>query len=101
MPTKEFDPHDPFDLVSTPVPTEEGRDVVDEMARSFISEYLTMGWNEKGIMMMFSKPRYRGPYTVYRDRGEQYVRALLNEEIEKHQEFVSRIMSGAGDQQEA
>lgn len=96
MPTKSFDPHDPFDLVGTAVPVEEGRDNVEEMARSFIQEYLTMGWGEKVIMMMFRKPRYRGPHKVYRDRGEQYIRDLLSEETEKYQSFVRLILTNSG-----
>ena len=95
MPTREFDPHDPFDLVGMPVPVEEGHDNVEEMARCFIEEYLNMGWNDRAILAMFRKPTYKGPYSVYRQRGEEYVRQLIVQAQETHDKLMQRLFGSS------
>ena len=100
MEKPEFDPHDPFDLVGTIVPMEEGRDGLEEMARTIIQEYLTIGRTGQVILHMFSKERYRGPYSVYKQRGREYIKRLIEEEIESHQSLVRRLF-GAGVPKEA
>ena len=100
MEKPEFDPHDPFDLVGTIVPMEEGRDGLDEMARTIIQEYITIGWGEQVIFHMFSKEKYRGPHSIYKQRGEEYIKKLIEEEIAAHQSLVRRLF-GAGTSKEA
>jgi hypothetical protein len=92
LPTKKFDPHDPFDIVVTPVPLEEGRDGLGDMAKTIIQEYLTIGWSGKAIFQMFKKPKYAGPYSVYRQRGEQYVKELIREVTEKHHVRIRNLI---------
>ncbi|MDP7626745.1 MAG: hypothetical protein QF530_02355 [SAR202 cluster bacterium] len=92
MPTKKFDPHDPFDIVVTPVPLEEGRDGLGDMAKTIIQEYLTIGWSDKAIYQMFKKPKYAGPYSIYRQRGEQYVQRLIREEEDKYRFRVRNLV---------
>ena len=91
MPDKKFDPHDPFDLVGMPVPLEEGRDGVAEMAEAFVDEYMTMGWSDKQILLTFRKPFFRGPYIVYRDRGEEYLKSLISATRQRHRDRISRF----------
>ncbi|MAG36399.1 MAG: hypothetical protein CL878_09165 [Dehalococcoidia bacterium] len=91
MATKKFDPHDPFDLMGTPVPPEAGHDSLGEMARCFIEEYLQMGWPDEAILKLFGKPKYRGPNAVYRQRGEAYVRQLIVQEKTKHAALMDRL----------
>ncbi len=92
MPTKNFDPHDPFDIVVTRMPLEKGRDGFDEMARTFIQEYLTIGWDDQKIFKMFKKPSYVGPYSIYHQRGEKYVQKLICEEIEKYKLRIRNLV---------
>ncbi len=92
MPTKKFDPHDPFDLVGTVMPSEDGVDGVEEMARALVSEYLTMGWDPDVIYDLFKKPQYRGPNIIYRQMGEEYVRNLIADERESHRAMMARIL---------
>ena len=91
MATKQFDPHDPFDLVGTPVPQEEGHDNLGEMARCFVEEYLNMGWTDEAILGMFQKPKYRGPHLVYQQRGEPHVRQLIAQAQAKHGALMQRL----------
>lgn len=91
MPTKDFDPHDPFDLVGKRVPVEEGHDNVEEMARCFIEEYLNMGWGEKVILAMFKKPMYQGPHAVYKARGDEYVQRIMDECKDRHSALMGRL----------
>ncbi len=100
MEKPEFDPHDPFDLVGTIVPMEEGRDGLDEMARTIIQEYITIGWNANVILHMFSKERYRGPHSIFKQRGKEYIEKLIEEEFKTHQSLVRRLF-GAGTPKEA
>lgn len=90
MPDKEFDPHDPFDLIGTPIPVEDGRDGVAEMAETFIDEYMTMGWTDMRILMTFASPLFRGPHIVYKDRGREYIEELIASTRERHHERVRR-----------
>ena len=84
MPTKEFDPHDPFDLIGTEIPMddEDGVDTVDQMARTVIQEYLMMGWNDKIILGIFANQTFRGPHTAYQIKGKERVSQLITEERE-------------------
>lgn len=100
MAVKDFDLEDPFDIVGTPVPVEEGHDNVEEMAKCVIEEYMSMGWSDKVILHMFKDSKYQGPYTVYRVRGEEYVVRLISEAREKQQALMQRLF-GANAQQEA
>lgn len=100
MAVKDFDLEDPFDLVGTPVPIEEGHDNVAEMARCVIEEYLSMGWSGKVILRMFKTPTYTGPHAIYQSRGEDYVLGLIQEAKEKHAALMKRLF-GNSVQQEA
>ena len=91
MPEKEFDLEDPYDLVGTRVPVEEGHDNKEEMARCVIEEYMSMGWSDKVILRMFKTPDYSGPHTVYKARGEEYVLRLMEESREKHSARMQRL----------
>ena len=91
MPVKDFDPEDPFDLVGTPVPKEEGHDNQEEMARCVIEEYLGMGWSGKVVLNMFKTSKFSGPHTIYKARGEEYVVCLIEEGKEKHKALMQRL----------
>ena len=78
--------------MGTPVPVEEGHDSVKEMTRCVIEEYLSMGWTENLIMGMFKKPVYRGPHTIYRQKGEEYVQQLITESKQRHDALMQRIL---------
>jgi len=77
MPTKPFEPDDPLALVGVAVPADA--DALDEMARCLVEEYLRDGWEEGRLLALFRSPFYRTPHLIYRARGEEYVRQLIEE----------------------
>ena len=98
MPTKEFDPHNSFDLVETGIPLDpkDGVDTVDQMARTVIQEYLMMGWNDKIILGMFANQTFRGPHTAYLIKGKERVSQIISEEREVHRHKLQRFFSNSG-----
>ncbi len=72
---KQAEPTDPMDLVATMVPGGE----VDFLARCFVEEYAAMGYDGEQILELFRQPQYVGVHPVYRAKGEQAVRALIDE----------------------
>lgn len=67
-----------FELTHHIVPGEQGRDHIAEMAEAFILEFKRMRWTDESILSTFRNPFYAGPYYVYKERGEEYIRDLLN-----------------------
>ncbi len=81
MSAKPFAPDDPLELVGVEVPADDG--ALDEMARTFVEEYLREGWDERRLLALFRNPFYRAPHLIYRARGEAYVRALVTEVLSR------------------
>lgn len=77
MTAKPFEPDDPLALVGVAVPTDA--DALDEMARCLVEEYLREGWEEGRLLALFRDPFYRTPHMIYRARGEEYVRQLIEQ----------------------
>lgn len=70
---KPYEEDDPMELVGVAVP---GADL-DLMAECFVEEYLLQGWNDRQLMLLFSKPFFAGTHQIYRQRGEEYVETLI------------------------
>jgi hypothetical protein len=77
MPKDEFDFEDPFELNGMAFLTLE--DSTDDMARTFIEEFMRMGYGHKQILALFRNPQYLGPTMAYAKRGEPFVRDLITE----------------------
>jgi hypothetical protein len=77
MTAKKLDPDDPMALVGVAVPADA--DALDEMARCLVEEYLREGWAEERLLALFRNPFYRTPHLIYRARGEEYVRHLIEQ----------------------
>ena len=75
MPPKGFDPQDPMELVGMVVPGEPG--TLDAMAETIVEEFVRLGWNEKRLMTLFTNPMFLAPHRVYKARGEDYVKDLI------------------------
>lgn len=70
---KEFIPQEPMELVAMGVPATDDT----FMAECLVEEYLLMGWNERQLMGLFTRPFFCATHRIYRERGEEYVRALI------------------------
>ena len=72
----QFESDDPMEIIGMRFRDDDGK-IADEMARTFIDEYLRMGWPPDEILRLFSDPFYRAVHAVYRRRGEAYVVELI------------------------
>ncbi len=70
---KHTEPGDPMELVGVGLP--EGN--IDDMAECLVEEYMLLGWNERQLMALFTRPFFRTTHRIYREKGEAYVRALI------------------------
>lgn len=76
---KELARDDPMELVGVGLP--EGD--VDHMAECVVEEYMLMGWSEGQLMSLFTRPFFQMTHRIYRENGEEYVRALIRRVGEK------------------
>jgi hypothetical protein len=75
MPKDEFDTEDPLELVGMVLPGEAGQ--LEAMAECIVEEYVRMGWDERRLMVLFVNPMFLATYRIYRQKGEEYVRNLI------------------------
>jgi hypothetical protein len=75
---KELEEDDPYELVAVQVPGPPGYDGPAEMARVFIEEFALMGWPPERILRLFRSRAFAGAHAVYEERGEAFVRALID-----------------------
>ncbi len=73
MAEKEFDLDDPMELVGVALP--EGD--MEEMAVCLVEELIRDGWDDEGLLRVFSDPFYRTTYRISQEKGEDYVLALI------------------------
>ena len=70
---KAFEAQDPMELVGIALPQED----VDLMAECLVEEYLFLGWNDKKLMSLFTRPFFQATHRIYHEKGEEYVRSLI------------------------
>ncbi|MDE2089200.1 MAG: hypothetical protein KGJ12_04195 [Gammaproteobacteria bacterium] len=73
MVEKQYEDDDPMVLVGVGVP---GGDA-GEAAEAFISEFMGLGLDDRALLELFKNPFYLGTHRIYREKGEQYVTALI------------------------
>ena len=76
MADKEFEPEDPLEPVAVALDT-PGHDGMEAMARCFVEEFALMGWPPARIFRLFTIPEYAASYSIFQERGEQYVRSII------------------------
>lgn len=83
MTPKPLEHDDPFALVGAEIPATAGEAEVcsEEMARTFVEEYVRLGWTADRLLRVFRDPFYRGPYAIYRALGDAFVRQLIAESV--------------------
>jgi hypothetical protein len=81
MPKDEFVQEDPMELVGMVMPGEPGQ--LEVMAECLVEEYIRMGWDEERLMTLFKNPMFAATFRIYRHKGEEYVRALIRNILEK------------------
>ncbi|MDP3793796.1 MAG: hypothetical protein Q8R07_03520 [Candidatus Uhrbacteria bacterium] len=79
MAEKKFEQDDPFEMVGVVLPEAMDDDALTEMACCFVEELARMGYGCERLMRVFRDPFYKGPHAVYRSKGEEFVRALVDQ----------------------
>ena len=52
---------------------------LERMAECLVEEYMLLGWNERQLMALFARPLFQTTHRIYREKGEDYVRALIRQ----------------------
>ena len=69
---------DPLELTGVMLPAEDDASL-REMAVCFVEEFLRDGWSNEQLRAMFRNPAYRGPYLVWRQKGDAYIEEVIQE----------------------
>lgn len=78
MNRKEVDPEDPLELVGVELPTQT-EDGLRDMALCIAEEFVREGWDEDKLVAMFQNPFYQGPYLVWKQKGDDFIRKIIQE----------------------
>ena len=76
---KPYEQDDPMGLVGVALP--EGD--LELMAECFVEEYVLQGWPDERLMLLFTRPFFAGTHRIYREKGEEYVQALIRKVRDK------------------
>ena len=99
MPKDEFDFEDPFELNGMAFMTHE--DTTNDMAETFIEEFMRMGYGHKQILALFRNPHYLGPNMALEKRGEPFIRELITEVFARWGKKAEWPDSGSSQREEA
>jgi hypothetical protein len=78
MASKEPEPDDPLELTGVVLAVQDETSL-KEMAICFVEEFLRDGWSDEQLRAMFRNPCYRGPYLVWRQKGDAFIEEVLKE----------------------
>jgi hypothetical protein len=76
---KEFEHGDPFQMVQMFLDVPADDNFYDQMARTFVEEYMRMGWADDDILSLFHDPYYRGTHDILKKKGEAFVKEIIHE----------------------
>jgi len=78
MVEKAFEPDDPMELIGIELPRQSEAQLRD-MALCFAEEFVREGWTQEQLFKLFKNPFYQGPYLVWKQKGDDYVRSIIAE----------------------
>ena len=99
MPKDEFDFEDPFELNGMAFMTHE--DTTNDMAETFIEEFMRMGYGHWQILALFRNPHYLGPNMALEKRGEPFIRDLIADVLARWGKQVEWPDSGGSRREDA
>ncbi|MDO8614818.1 MAG: hypothetical protein Q7T33_03655 [Dehalococcoidia bacterium] len=79
MADKQLEEDDPFAIVGVRLPEVMDDEALTTMACCFVEELARLGFGRERLLTVFRNPFYTGPHTVYRLKGEAFVRALADQ----------------------
>ncbi|OGX31055.1 MAG: hypothetical protein A2787_01275 [Omnitrophica WOR_2 bacterium RIFCSPHIGHO2_01_FULL_48_9] len=80
MVKKESEPDDPIEMIGVELPNQTEEQLRD-MALCFAEEFVREGWKEEQLMKLFRNPFYHGPYLVWEQKGDDFVRSVILEAL--------------------
>lgn len=93
MTQKEIEADDPMEMVGVQLPHQTEEQLKD-MALCFAEEFIRQGWSEERLFQMYKNPFYQGPYLVWRQKGDAYVRAVIREAVGMWRPSDVRLLRG-------
>ena len=80
MVKNESEPDDPVEMVGMELPNQTEEQLRD-MALCFAEEFARLGWDEEQLMKLFKNSFYLGPYLVWKQKGDDFVRSVIHEAL--------------------
>ena len=77
MAEKNFEQEDPLEMVQMVLDVPADDSFYEKMTRTFVEEYMMMGWSDEDIFSLFQKPFYRGTHDILQRKGEAFVRNII------------------------
>ena len=78
MPKKEAEADDPMEIVGVEFAGQTEAQLHD-MVLCFAEEFIREGWREEQLMEMFQNPFYQGPHLAWKQKGDDYIRSVIQE----------------------
>ena len=78
MPKNECDPEDPVEIVGLELSNQTEAQLRD-MALCFAEEFVREGWAKERLLQMFKNPFYQGPHLVWKQKGDEFIRQVIQE----------------------
>jgi hypothetical protein len=79
MAEKEFEHEDPFEFVRMVLDIPADDVFYAQMTRTFVEEYMLMGWSDEEILALFQDPFYQGTHDILVKKGETFVKNTISE----------------------
>ena len=67
---------DPMEMIGMVLPGEPGQ--LETMAECLVEEYVRLGWDARRLITLFVNPLFMATYRIYQQKGEAYVRELID-----------------------
>ena len=77
---------DPMEMIGMVMPGEPGQ--LEAMAECLVEEYVRLGWDARRLLTLFVNPMFMATYRIYQQKGEAYVRELIDRTCAKWSAFV-------------
>ena len=77
---KEVEDDDPFEMVGIGFDGQSEAELKD-MALCFAEEFIREGWDEMELFYLFQSPLYVGPHMVWKQKGDEFVKAVIAEAV--------------------
>ena len=80
MARKEYEEDDPVEMIGIQLPNQSEEQLRD-MALCFAEEFVREGWDEEQLLKMFQNPLYQGPHLAWKQKGNDFVKSVIDEAI--------------------